>query len=93
MHPARVWEMIVFLRITEKEHSGKRLLGGGIGGTHALAPAEIHCIVRALRCADEWHTAAAPRRRLGWPAPRGCGFRGSEAHPLHKCTPPRHSLD
>jgi len=67
----------------------------GIGGTHALAPAEIHCIVRALRCADEWHTAAAPRRRLGWPAPApsGCGFRGSDAHPLHKCTPPRHSLD
>jgi hypothetical protein len=87
--------MIVFLRITGKEQSGKRLWGGG--GTHALAPAEIHCIVRALRCADEWHTAAGPRRRLGWPAPapapRGCGFRGSEAHPLRKCTPPRHSLD
>uniref|UniRef100_A0A0A9GK06 COR413-TM1 n=1 Tax=Arundo donax TaxID=35708 RepID=A0A0A9GK06_ARUDO len=48
----------------------------------ALAPADIHCIVRALRCADEWHTAAAPLRRHGWPAPRGCGFSGSEAHPL-----------
>jgi hypothetical protein len=23
----------------------------------AVAPAETHCIVRALRCADEWHTA------------------------------------
>lgn len=52
----------------------------------ALAPAEIHCMVSALRCADEWHTAASPLppRPPGGatPAPSGCGLRGSEAHPL-----------
>jgi hypothetical protein len=79
--------MRAFLRVTEITRTERDFLSGEISVTHALAPAEIHCIVRALRCADEWHTAAAPRRRwLGWPAvaPIGCGFTGREAHPLQQ---------
>ena len=52
-----------------------------------MAPAETHCIVRALRCADAWHTAAAPRRRHGCPA-LPLPLSGSEAHPLHTHTSP-----
>jgi hypothetical protein len=71
------------MTLTHSDTNWKEALECGV--THAVAPAEIHCIVCALRYADERHTAPSPLlRRHGRPAPSGSGFRGSEARPLHK---------
>lgn len=52
-----------------------------------MAAAETQCMVVGLRYADDArHTAADPRRPAPAPViimPGGCGFSGSEAHPLH----------